>query len=369
MAEAPLKVTADQLGIHQGEQHDGRLEFDLGNLAAFDPSPLDAATFAGGDIPAACHRLATSIQQALTAQLFGLPSEAAPVGRVAQLPAPSTVLPREKPLPKPRPPTKWELFAQRKGIVKRKRSKLEFDENSQEWRRRFGYKKAGDDDDVPVIEAGPNDEAGDDPFTKQRQERKDRVKKQAKQQLSNLKAATKAGATLPPTLRLAAALPEHGKGRPVKRKEYQGELKATTRQVGVSTASMGKFDRMVEGERAEDRKAPAAKRRKFLPVVDKAGGERQAQSKLVDHILRSNADDIVDIGRAIGKLEASARQERHTLKMKGANKKGRITKGPGGGGGGRGKAGAAGGGKGAKGGSGGKAGRCSGGVKGGKGKR
>ncbi len=49
------------------------------------------------------------------------------------------------------------------------------------------------------------------------------------------------------------------------------QLKATTRQVGVSTASMGKFDRMVEGERAEDRKAPAAKRRKFLPVVDKVG--------------------------------------------------------------------------------------------------
>ena len=66
---------------------------------------------------------------------------------------------------------------------------------------------------------------GDDPFTKQRQEKKDRAKKQAKQQLGNLKAAAKAGATLPPTLRLAAALPEHGKGRPVKRKEYQGEVR------------------------------------------------------------------------------------------------------------------------------------------------
>ena len=89
----------------------------------------------------------------------------------------------------------------------------------------------------------------------------------------------------------------------------------------------------------------------------------------MDHILRSNADDIVDIGRAIGKLEASARQERHTLKMKGANKKGRITKGPGGGGGG-GNAAAAGGGKGAKGGSsGGKGAKGGGGAKGGKGKR
>ena len=50
--------------------------------------------------------------QALTGRLFALPSEPAPVGRIAELPPPTTVLPREKPLPKPRPPTKWELFAQ-----------------------------------------------------------------------------------------------------------------------------------------------------------------------------------------------------------------------------------------------------------------
>lgn len=45
------------------------------------------------------------------------------MGRIAQLPPPSTPLPRAKPLPKPREPTKWEAFAQRKGIVKRKRGK------------------------------------------------------------------------------------------------------------------------------------------------------------------------------------------------------------------------------------------------------
>ena len=54
------------------------------------------------------------------------------------------------------------------------------------------------------------------------------MKKQAKAQLSNLKAAAKAGGkgALPPTLRLAAALPEHGKGKPVKRKELAGEVRA-----------------------------------------------------------------------------------------------------------------------------------------------
>ena len=83
--------------------------------------------------------------------------EAAAVGRVAQLPPPTTVLPREKPVPKARPPTKWEVFAQRKGIDKRKRSKTEFDETSGEWKRRYGYKRANDELDVPVIEARPDD--------------------------------------------------------------------------------------------------------------------------------------------------------------------------------------------------------------------
>lgn len=55
------------------------------------------------------------------------------------------------------------------------------------------------------------------------------------------------------------------------------QLKSTTRQVAVSTASMGKFDRMVQGERPEDRKPASAKRRKFLPVADKVGGRRGGQ--------------------------------------------------------------------------------------------
>ena len=81
---------------------------------ACDVSAIDAAAFAGGPAAtdAACHRMAQTIFQSLAARLFALPSEAAPVGRIAHLPAPTTVLPREKPIPKPRPPTKWEVFAQ-----------------------------------------------------------------------------------------------------------------------------------------------------------------------------------------------------------------------------------------------------------------
>ncbi len=76
---------------------------------------------------------------------------------MAHLPEPTTALPRAKPLPKPRAPTKWEQFAQRKGIVKKKRSKELWDEEAGEYRRRFGYKRAGDESEVPIIEATADD--------------------------------------------------------------------------------------------------------------------------------------------------------------------------------------------------------------------
>ena len=198
---------------------------DLGNLTASDPSPLDATDWAAG-AAGACHSLATRLMQALAAQLFALPSDPAAMGRLAQLPPPTTQLPREKPVPKPRPPTKWEVFAQRKGIQKRKRSSVAWDEDSQDWKRRHGYKRGNDEAAVPVIEARPGEEPGEDPFTQQRAAKRERVAKQDKRQLANLKAGAKAGGkgALPPTLRLAAALPEHGRGPPVKRRELKGEV-------------------------------------------------------------------------------------------------------------------------------------------------
>lgn len=78
---------------------------------------------------------------------------------MAELPEPKTQLPRAKPLPKPRDPTKWEAFAQRKGIVKHKRSKEVWDEEAGEYKRRFGYQRAGDESEVPIIEAAAGDQA------------------------------------------------------------------------------------------------------------------------------------------------------------------------------------------------------------------
>lgn len=78
--------------------------------------------------------------QVIIGALFGLPTQSSDDGPIANLPAPTTTLPRAKPLPQPKPPTKWERFAAAKGIQKTKRDRREWDEEKQEWVNRWGWK-------------------------------------------------------------------------------------------------------------------------------------------------------------------------------------------------------------------------------------
>lgn len=70
-------------------------------------------------------------------------------------------------------------------------------------------------------------QAGSDPFTDMRQGKKDRIRLNEKQQMGNLKTAIKASGSgaLPATLKLAARLPEHGKGVPTKRKDLEADVR------------------------------------------------------------------------------------------------------------------------------------------------
>ena len=76
--------------------------------------------------------------QVLFAALFSLPTKSSPDGPLAILPTPTYQLPRAKPLPKPKPLTKWEQFAAAKGIQKTVREKRVWDEEKQEWVNRWG---------------------------------------------------------------------------------------------------------------------------------------------------------------------------------------------------------------------------------------
>ena len=76
--------------------------------------------------------------QVLFAALFSLPTKSSPDGPLAILPTPTYQLPRAKPLPKPKPLTKWEQFAAAKGIQKTVREKRVWDEEKQDWVNRWG---------------------------------------------------------------------------------------------------------------------------------------------------------------------------------------------------------------------------------------
>ena len=66
--------------------------------------------------------------QLLINEIWQLPTERVDECIVAKLPAPSTILPRLRKVPGPKLMTKWEKFAQEKGITKKNKEKKVYDE-------------------------------------------------------------------------------------------------------------------------------------------------------------------------------------------------------------------------------------------------
>ena len=61
------------------------------------------------------HELARDNAQLLINSIWGLPTERIEEVVVAKFPPPTYILPREKPVPVPKPLTKWEKYAKDKG--------------------------------------------------------------------------------------------------------------------------------------------------------------------------------------------------------------------------------------------------------------
>lgn len=61
-------------------------------------------------------------------RIFTLPVHRVDDVVVAELPKPAYIVPRSKHAPKPKPPTKWEAYAKEKGIQKKKKTRLVWDE-------------------------------------------------------------------------------------------------------------------------------------------------------------------------------------------------------------------------------------------------
>jgi regulator of ribosome biosynthesis len=187
-----------------------------------------------------------------------------------------------QPPPVPKPETKWEKFAREKGIAlnKNKRSQKVWDEATGEWKYRHGYNKANDDvqQKWPIMEVKDGDDPFDDPWHKQRQAKRAKVERNLESRLKNQE---RSGAlpkgTTNQIIKGRAKAREAGiaagnldrdrppPGVPVDLKAGGGgsagdsaaskpaqrgkaSTAAALSAVQRSTASLGKFDKMREGE-------------------------------------------------------------------------------------------------------------------------
>ena len=288
--------------------NDGLDTAALRHLCVMDASPLDesalqeaATTADGGDaMEKSLHRAASAAMEKMVGVLWRLPIERTSQGPVATLPPQrgTGILPREKVIPEPKAETRWEKFAREKGIDnKQKRGKMVWDDVEQKWAPRFGYKRAYDDGEHPIMEVKAGDDPFEDPWQKKKQEKKERVAKNEKQRERNTERAQRRlgaiTAGLPVDLQSSeAALQAPGMGKKDKKQRQRegggagadadaaaaGTKKAQKGKEGVnaalalaqhSTASMGKFDVRRVGEK--DQKLPQGS-------LGTSGGKRAKQS-------------------------------------------------------------------------------------------
>ncbi|KAF2185033.1 RRS1-domain-containing protein [Zopfia rhizophila CBS 207.26] len=200
-----MDVTSPNVAASTAESSSSRLPitvnkpipytFDLGNLLANDPNPLprdaDEETLASTARDAA----QVLINQLLTTCEIKSTSD----GVLLSLPPHSTPLPREKPIPAEKPPTKWEIFAKKKGIKDKKRDgKMVYDEASGEWVPKWGYKgrnKEGEGEWLVEVDEKKERETGEpgDSRSENRRERKERARRNERKQRANERNARKNG--------------------------------------------------------------------------------------------------------------------------------------------------------------------------------
>ncbi|SJL02322.1 related to RRS1-regulator of ribosome biogenesis [Armillaria ostoyae] len=264
------------------------LDVDVGYLTVTDPNPIDEDSYKS-NLEEHLRSLARDGVQSLFSSLFTLPTKNSDDGPLAQLPPPKTQLPRAKPLPKPKPPTKWEQFAAAKGIQKKRRDKKEWDEERQEWVNRWG--KDGKNKQLEeqwITEVPLNADVDHDPRKVAREERKARVAKNEKQRQGNLARAQG------PSSSVADTNP---------REQRKNEITKTLSSARISTASMGRFDKKLEGE-----KKMRGVKRKFdaneQPVEHEKNASLALLSKMDSDARKTRAappsgDGVVNVRKAV----------------------------------------------------------------------
>lgn len=241
---------------------------DLGNLLVEDINSYDKSNYHQSREQCLLD-MARDSTQLLFNKIWELPTERKEDAILAKLPEPTTILPREKPVPKPRPETRFEKFAKMKGMTKRKKDKLVYDEQTGKWKRRHGYDKANDKDKVWLMPYKQNEDSNVDLFEKKAEEKKERVAKNELQRLRNLARAS--GMKKVP-----------GIGATPSEKPSKLELGRQFLTAKKATASIGKFENKLPKEKPI--KGGEGKKRKFAPLLGNIDGEKSSQLDVLKHL-------------------------------------------------------------------------------------
>eukprot|EP00592_Proboscia_alata_P015384 CAMPEP_0194395510 /NCGR_PEP_ID=MMETSP0174-20130528/124465_1 /TAXON_ID=216777 /ORGANISM="Proboscia alata, Strain PI-D3" /LENGTH=499 /DNA_ID=CAMNT_0039191457 /DNA_START=39 /DNA_END=1538 /DNA_ORIENTATION=- len=257
------------------------------------------------------------------------------------------ILPRALPPPPPKKQTKWEVFAKQRGITKeQKRSQKVYDEATDTWKFRHGYNKANGSSGAqewPIMEVkgGPDSDPYADPWELARDAKKTRVEKNLENQMRNQERAgllpkgtatrfvkhkaknleagrtggnkdvrrnssTYATTAAPIPSGVPIDLPKsldknnaNAGANPLKRgKELTSRALAATQR---STASMGKFDKMIEGE--PERKQ-SVRKQKFDSLTDKTRSRMESEKsmKLLNAVMSGGGAKAKERARRNGSL-------------------------------------------------------------------
>lgn len=189
------QISSKQKRLDEQINIDRPLAIDLGNLTVWDGDNITIPK-AGSAREKYLEKIARDDAQAIINKLCELETTMVEGLSVVKLPQGTTILPRSRHIPKPKEPTKWERFAKQKGITKNKtkdrNEKLVWDDVTDKWVPRHGYKRAQNEEQKDWLIEVPNQaDPNVDYFTEKNEKKKERVARNEFQKLRNDASANK----------------------------------------------------------------------------------------------------------------------------------------------------------------------------------
>ncbi|KAK4874880.1 hypothetical protein RN001_014240 [Aquatica leii] len=249
------------------------LQYDLGTLLAVDTNSLDLKSLRDNRNEYLLNLSRDNVQLLLN-KIWELPTQQIDETLVVKLPPAKFVLPRARPVPKPKPLTKWEQFAKLKGIKKTKKAKLSWDEQLNKWVPLYGYKRAAAERERDwVLEVPATADPMEDQFLRKKT---GRVEKVAKNELQRLRNIAKARNIKIP--RVGVTHPDVSSSK---------DLQTSITVARSATASLGKFQDKLPKEkeaRGVNELVPGSNRKRKLPAVSNEQ-ERDHNLQIIDSVL------------------------------------------------------------------------------------